>query len=221
MVNWRNRVAGAVFPIYSQLLDQINQNALVMRWYHKNDQLPAFPDRKKYFDYVSASYIGDDAIDYLEFGVYQGESIRHWAQLNRNPNSRFHGFDSFEGLPEGWAGLPTGAYTTEGAIPVIDDPRVNFIKGWFQHTLPTFLKSYTAKNRILLHIDSDLYTSALYVLTMLHDLLPAGTIILFDEYSSPLHEFRAFNDYLSSYLREAKGIAITTDMHGRAAFILE
>jgi len=41
----------------------------------------------------------------LEFGVWQGESTRFFAGLNRSPSSRFYGFDSFEGLPEDWRGM--------------------------------------------------------------------------------------------------------------------
>lgn len=39
---------------------------------------------------------------FLEFGVLDGDSIRHWAGLNANPGSRFVGFDSFEGIPAAW-----------------------------------------------------------------------------------------------------------------------
>ena len=39
----------------------------------------------------------DQPILYLEFGVWQGRSIRYWSERLRNPDSRFHGFDSFEG----------------------------------------------------------------------------------------------------------------------------
>lgn len=37
---------------------------------------------------------------YLEFGVYKGESLRYWARELKHPDSKLHGFDSFEGLPK-------------------------------------------------------------------------------------------------------------------------
>ena len=37
---------------------------------------------------------------YMEFGVFEGKSINYLASLNKKVT--FHGFDSFEGLPEQW-----------------------------------------------------------------------------------------------------------------------
>jgi hypothetical protein len=80
--------------------------------------------------------IGAADLLYLEFGVWQGYSIEYFSRLNRSPRSLFYGFDSFEGLPEGWRGMSAGHFSTGGQIPVIDDERVRFIKGWFQDSLP-------------------------------------------------------------------------------------
>jgi hypothetical protein len=44
---------------------------------------------------------------YLEFGVFTGGTIRYLARLRRDQT--FHGFDSFEGLPEAWGGFNLGA----------------------------------------------------------------------------------------------------------------
>src|SRR6516162_2994666 len=54
--------------------------------------------RLEMYRYVDETSIRQEAIDYLEFGVFQGESIRRWTNLNKNKDSRFFGFDSFEGL---------------------------------------------------------------------------------------------------------------------------
>ena len=44
--------------------------------------------------------IADTPITFLEFGVFQGESLRWWSEHLENPATRLYGFDSFEGLPE-------------------------------------------------------------------------------------------------------------------------
>ena len=95
------------------------------------------------------------AIDFLEFGVYTGHSIRFWSEMNRDPQSRFIGFDSFEGLPEDWLGNYTkGTFDVGGAVPQIEDERVSFVKGWYQNTLPGFLKGFTPRSRLVVHNDS-------------------------------------------------------------------
>jgi O-methyltransferase len=49
------------------------------------------------------------------------------------------------------------------------------------------------------NIDADLYSSTLFVLTQLHPIFKKGSILIFDEFSSVLHEFRAFEDYCVAY----------------------
>src|SRR5580693_7886503 len=49
---------------------------------HVRDAYPcsSFSDRAEMFRHVQESYIKGEALDYLEFGVFQGESIRQWAR---------------------------------------------------------------------------------------------------------------------------------------------
>ena len=56
---------------------------------------PEFPGRIDLYQHIAL--LTDGPIDYLEFGVWQGASIRSWLELNRHPDSRFVGFDTFEG----------------------------------------------------------------------------------------------------------------------------
>ena len=39
---------------------------------------------------------------YLEFGVFEGRSMRWWSRNLSEPGAKLVGFDSFEGLPEDW-----------------------------------------------------------------------------------------------------------------------
>lgn len=73
--------------------------------------------------------IENQRVLYLEFGVYQGDSMRYWAEALKNPSAHLHGFDSFQGLPEVGGTWEKGAFDTEGTIPVVEDPRVQFFKG--------------------------------------------------------------------------------------------
>lgn len=116
----------------------------------------------------------------LEFGVFKGRSINHFADLFKDQT--LHGFDSFEGLAEDWTGyhLPKGTFNLDGNLPQVK-PNVTLHKGWFDKTLPPFLAQEDAPIR-LCHIDCDTYESSLYVLQQVAARLVKGSIIVFDEY---------------------------------------
>jgi O-methyltransferase len=140
---------------------------------------------------------------YLEFGVFQGESLRWWLAHNRHPESRFVGFDSFEGLPEDWRdGREKGAFAVGGKPPEIDDSRCSFEVGWFNNTVMTFVQKQSFDKRLVLHLDADLYSSTLLVLFALADKLRANDILIFDEFCDVRQEFRAWIDFLSAYPRK-------------------
>ncbi|MGH9366143.1 MAG: hypothetical protein ACRD3M_00530, partial [Thermoanaerobaculia bacterium] len=97
-------------------------------------------DRDALFAEV-AEQVRDRRVLYLEFGVYRGASIRYWSGALKHPDAKLHGFDSFEGLPEDFDVIgpyPKGTFSTKGAVPIIDDARVRFFKGWFDKILPSY-----------------------------------------------------------------------------------
>ena len=51
--------------------------------------------RIELYEFLQKEYLKEKPIDYLEFGVFKGETINFWRKLNKNPNSRFVGFDTF------------------------------------------------------------------------------------------------------------------------------
>ncbi|MDO9441388.1 MAG: class I SAM-dependent methyltransferase [Beijerinckiaceae bacterium] len=131
---------------------------------------------------------------FLEFGVAGGESIRQIAAFHAGP---VYGFDSFEGLPEDWfAYLRKGFFAQE--LPRTPD-NVTLVKGWFSDTLDGFLAQHDEPVAFL-HIDSDLYSSADFVLRRLEPRLAPGAVVLFDEYwNYPgwlQHEFKAFREFI-------------------------
>jgi O-methyltransferase len=155
--------------------------------------------------------IGDRRITYLEFGVADGISLRSIISRFTHAESRFFGFDSFEGLPEAWVPLPTvswkeGAFSRQGDVPAIDDRRVEFVRGWFQNTLPPFLSTGSVGGPWphLVHYDADLYSSTLFILTTLWHYLPEYYFIM-DEF--PYDEVVALSDFAQSYPVEIRFIA--------------
>lgn len=138
--------------------------------------------------------VRDDDIVYMEFGVWRGASIRRWVEGVANPAAEFHGFDSFEGLPETFdAVYAAGHFDVGGRTPNIDDDRVHWHVGWFEETLPGF--SVPGDKRLVITLDADLYSATKFVLDQLDPHIRPGTLIYFDELSRVDHEPAAFDDY--------------------------
>jgi len=138
---------------------------------------------------------------YLEFGVWEGYSMGIISKNFTDPNCQFIGFDSFIGLPEFWDTLagskPQGEFSVDGNTPNIQDKRVEFVKGWFQNTLPAKidkLKERKVEN-LVVHYDADLYSSTLFCLHEV-DKLKIKYLAIFDEL--PGHETRALYNYQQS-----------------------
>jgi hypothetical protein len=203
------------------MVEMLNGHARLNRWLKAQDA-PRFNERFELYDHVRDKYLGSEPIDYLEFGVHQGESFRRWLMIETHPDSRFHGFDTFTGLPTEWNKYRrAGHFNVGGAVPQVDDPRVSFHAGLFQDTLPRFLKTFAGGRRLVVHNDSDLYSSTLYTLAMLNECMVAGTVIIFDEFASPEHEFRAWNDYCDAFMRRARLIGSSGPYAEQAAFLFE
>lgn len=160
---------------------------------------PKFDYNKRYalFSHIISTEDLDD-IDYFEFGVENGKSFKWWLQNIKNKNARFFGFDTFSGLPEAWGPYKKGDMSA-GDVPKIDDSRKLFIQGLFQQTLPMHLDKFDSSKRKVIHLDADLYSSTLYVLTSLAPYLKAGDILFFDEFNVPMHEYKAFIEFVRSY----------------------
>jgi hypothetical protein len=162
-----------------------------------------FPDRTAVWDDCLRRIGKAERWLYLEFGVYRGESIAYFSEHLRNPASRLFGFDSFEGLPEHWGRNPRGTFSTGGVMPKLFDNRVEFVKGWFHETLPTFFVRPSVRTmladpncRVFVHLDADLYSSTLFILTSLWHHLDRYHFC-FDEFMG--HELRALQDFRAAY----------------------
>jgi O-methyltransferase len=148
-------------------------------------------------------------IDYIEFGVYRGDTIQWWVENNRCPESTFVGFDCFEGLPEDFETIPKGTFTTDGEIPQIPDPRCQFVKGFFKDTVPGWVAGRELSRRTVVHLDADLYSSTLLALVYLLPKLKANDILIFDEFDSYINEYRALCDATQACPREYRVIGRT------------
>lgn len=163
----------------------------------ENKSADCFVVAEEYLRYV-LSQVNAGADDlFLEFGVFGGRSITlsAWAM----PDKIIYGFDSFEGLPENfrydWA---KGSFDMRGVEPIVPD-NVRLIKGWFNETLPQFVKAHPQKCAYI-HVDCDLYSSTKTIFDNLKHQIGAGTIIAFDEYFNypgwQEYEYKVFMEFV-------------------------
>jgi hypothetical protein len=151
----------------------------------------------------------------LEFGVFQGKTIKHLSK--GFPNKTLWGFDSFEGLPEDWflnAGdivspRPAGYFALDNLpeVPV----NVRLVKGFFDQSLPRWLRENPINQISILHIDCDLYSSTKTIFDLLNSYIVEGTIIVFDEFYPwsgmekydlwEQGEYRALKEWVEQYDR--------------------
>jgi hypothetical protein len=160
---------------------------------HEGARVEAFAGKEALFARAAAEVRGERPL-YLEFGVFEGQSLRWWSDHLRQPGARLVGFDSFDGLPEDWRPNTAAGTFAVTAPPRFDDPRVSLQVGWFEDTLAAF--EIPAHDRLIVNIDCDLYSSAATVLRWLEPHLVPGTLIYFDELPDRDHELRALMEHL-------------------------
>jgi O-methyltransferase len=177
----------------------------VSNWIHKKGRLGKndfysfkrdYGKRYELYEYIinKENIVGN--IDYLEFGVASGNSFKWWLEKVKDEDSRFYGFDTFTGLPEKWGPFNIGDMNPGKEIPKYKDSRYVFINGLFQQTLNEFLNKFKSNKRKIIHMDADLYSSTSFVLHALTPFIKSNDILLFDEFNVPMHEFKAFDEWI-------------------------
>jgi O-methyltransferase len=185
--------------------------------------LREYAKREGMYDLINKKFqLNDAPIAYLEFGVSTAVSFKWWLNSNSNPNAQFFGFDTFEGLPEDWGTYTKGAMSA--GIPNVDDKRAVFIKGLFQDTMLDFIQTNktTLEGNLtkIIHLDADLYTATIYTLSQLYPYMRKGDIIIFDEFSVATHEFKAYDEFVSSFPVKLKPFACTNNFC-QMSFVVE
>src|SRR5258708_114177 len=97
------------FNIFSAVNLNLYYLSRFSAWANKNRKIPYndFPSRwdynKRYPMYqwvLEKENLLVSPVNYMEFGVANGDSFRWFLEMNKDPRSRFYGFDTFTGLPE-------------------------------------------------------------------------------------------------------------------------
>lgn len=157
---------------------------------------------------------------YLEFGVFNGDSMWDAHTTLRGFISQYVGFDSFAGLPalnnDDHAAAKLMPNWDEGTVKGgsrqqvfnqlvtkgIPKDQLTLHEGYYEETLPTIDREALAAQgpcHVCL-IDCDLYSSSKVVFDFIEPLLTEGTWLLLDDYfcyrGSPKHgQRRAFEEW--------------------------
>jgi O-methyltransferase len=173
-----------------------------------------------------------------------------WDHATRNPDTvrnavkdgfmsmRFIGFDSFEGLPAMTGVDAERAFFEQGTYSAGEDAvmsllkhhdvnldQVRLVKGFFEETCTEeTARSLALRHIAVVHVDSDLYSSARTALDFCTPYFRDGSVVIFDEWfqfhGSPNHgEQRAFKEWREA--NEGWHVAeLGRESFGRIAFVL-
>lgn len=210
-----------IFGPFSGLFKNLVYLTQLSKWAHQqkkveyNDFLSKWDYLKRYpmYSWVIEKENLRGPVNYLEFGVAAGHSFYWFMEQNTHADSRFHGFDTFEGLPEDWGPFKKGSFNNNNQLPVLRDGRGQFYRGLFQQTLPGFLQQFDNSKKNVIMMDADLWSATLYTLSSLAPYLKKGDIIFFDEFVVPTHEFKAFLDFTESYYINLELIAAANNYY--------
>ncbi len=149
----------------------------------------------------------------IECGVWRGGMMGGIAEL-LGSEKQYYLFDSFEGLPEAkeidgvtakeWQQNKEGhnyhdnckaeIEWAEAAMKKSKAKNVNFVKGWFEETVPTFSSPMPIA---ILRLDGDWYDSTMVCLEHLFPQVKKGGLIILDDYYAWDGCSKALHDYLS------------------------
>ena len=171
---------------------------------------------KMAMDYVKNSRLEGD---YLEFGVYRGNSFSlafHFATADDLNHMKFYAFDSFSGLPsisgidqKGFQHFEKKQYACDErefrsilTTNRVDLRKVEIVPGYYSDVLTPALKQrIKLKKAAVIMVDCDLYESTVPVLEFISNIIQDGTLIIFDDWycfrGNPHRgEQRAFSEWL-------------------------
>jgi O-methyltransferase len=163
---------------------------------------------------------GEQIGDYLEFGIFNGNSIgsMYLAQKAMAISSmRLFGFDAFEGLPAGseneddgvWKkGFYTCSYEQMRECLSkrdVNPDEITWVKGWYDQTLTQeTARTHSIRNLGIIFIDCDTYSSSKTVLDFIAPLITAPVIICLDDWKlndldiKGMGEYKSFNEFLEA-----------------------
>jgi hypothetical protein len=203
------------------------------------------PDAVKRAIELSKETRGEDPGDYYEFGLFRGFTLLtayRRAERLRLKGMHFHGFDSFEGLPdldttdlddgrffEGQFACSEEKVKKNLEINGMDLTRTNLIKGYYSESLTEDLRErgpLSFRPAAVVMLDCDLYSSTRDALDWVEPYLGDGTVLVFDDWHSygddeQQGQPQAFREYLKTHPAVRADKVFDYKHHGRVFILRE
>ena len=129
-----------------------------------------------------AGTLADDKWVGFEFGVASGDATRTFLKMSFAENClQWNGYDTFMGLPKPWGDLPTGAFSTKGVTPKINNKILQWHVGLIEETSPRIKLLNNLDERFVVIFDFDLYSATKAAWEEISNFLKPGDIVYFDE----------------------------------------
>jgi len=163
-------------PNFAALRDKVRKHTLV-----SEDRLALLYQLSRQARQVSG--------DLAEIGVYRGGTALLMAEALQGSTRQLHLFDTFCGMPSSDPAIDLHrsgdfADTSAEAVSALlsDFSNVHLYPGLFPDTLPG---DWSNKFFSLVHVDVDIYDSALACCQFFHPRLRPGGVMIFDDYGFP------------------------------------
>lgn len=218
MLIMRKIFRGIVSNIPLKWADRIYRWSVNKNIFKELENVKTFDERELLWTYLLSEVLNEhDEITFIEFGVWEGYSLKYFSEQNKNPNSMFIGLDTFEGLDEVWVDFSMDQFDVDGKLPNITDRRVQFFKGYFQDTFGQLEQAVQGRSNFIVHFDADLYSSTLFALTKI-DELTGQYYAIFDEFNAG--ENTALYNYMQAYLAKNNFLAKTSNKTTRVLSLI-
>lgn len=160
------------------------------------DQRKLYYNREKLLRYILKNELSISTVVY-EFGVAKGYlSSFMLSQPGNEKISKWHGFDTFDGLPKPWRDYSKESFTNNGQIPNRNDSRITWHKGYVESTVNEF-SIHRDRESAMFIFDLDLESPTRHVFDIVQKRLKVGDVLFFDEAFDD-GEFRLITELLST-----------------------
>lgn len=225
LVNLANRFLPLTPPVFQQWIANLKLETKLATYLIEKDAMVP-PRLLKQKQQEALNYLLDrigieNLGDYLEFGVYNGNTLSCMYEVLQTTHChhvRLFGFDSFAGLPASAAEEDENTWfpgqyncqieVTQGILTLrgIDWQQVALIKGWYSDTLNSVTQAqYQITKASLIMIDCDLYSSTEAALNFCAPLIQDKAVLFFDDWNAGelaeknLGEKGAFQAFLQNH----------------------